>query len=154
MLQSPRRESYQRFPSVSTRLSNHTQSSIFACTQTKAALCIIIAWLILTFITYQKIYNVDVSRSSRKKGAIPQHHSDALNLYNHLQSKIKEEEEKLANLGIDVNNLQNANTPKPTTSTTTTTTPKPTTSTTTKKPTAKPTEKAKTGDKYFGMLCV
>lgn len=173
---SPRRDSYQRFPNPSRRSNiNNNNNTICKCTQTKAIVSIIFAWIILTFITYQKIYNVDSTRSSRKKGAIPQHHGDALSLYKHLEEKIKDQEAKLKEAGIDISDLHlldkiesfkgdvsKISNPlgvfqqikaKVSTSSSTSTTTTTTTTTTTKKPTQsptnKPTEKAK---KYYGII--
>ena len=175
---SPRRDSYQRFPTVSRRANlnnnnnNNNNNSLFKCTQTRAIVSIIFAWIILTFITYQKIYNVDSTRSSRKKGAIPQHHGEALNLYKHLEQKIKAQEEKLKEAGIDISDLHllekienfkgdvnkisdplqlfeslkgKLSTSSSSSSSSSSTTKKPTQS-----PTNKPTEKEKT-DKYYGI---
>lgn len=164
------RDSYQRFPSISNRISSsrNNNTNLFQCTQTKAIACIIIAWLILTIITYQKIFNVDTKRESRKKGAIPAHHTDALGLYKHLSDKIKEKEETLKKMGIDITDLhlidklnklkddtsqivddplkqflskKKESTTKPPTTTTTTTTTKPPTPAPTTTTTKAPTKK-------------
>eukprot|EP01084_Bolivina_argentea_P019482 36223_1 len=135
-----------------------TYRDLFKCTQTKVIVCIVVSSLILTLVTYQKLYNVNETRPSRKKGNIPQHHGDALHLYRHLDQKIKEKEQKLKDLGIDpgighvnddTSSISDANTKQKQALTTSTTT---TTTTTTKKPTPKPTQKKEPQfPKYFDI---
>ena len=148
--QSSRRSSRSRIPTSSARSSlSSNHSALFECTQTKAIVIILISWILLTVFVYSQIRSNDgTTRVNRKQGVIPQHHGDALNLYGHLSDKIKEQEKKLSDLGIDVNNLPvDISDPlkippdkqKQTTTTTTTTT--------TKKPPPKPVEEKL---KYFG----